>query len=209
MDALQTLLASPKPGPKPFSTDTPTTPHSLGTAHSLTRHRKNLPATANAPGRNLSARWEQREKSLRKKEELVKEKEELEEEGVTEGATSESVGAILSAPGAETFRGFVIPQEPQPPADDECCMSGCAICVYDLYDDSMQSYEDSVSAVQSNLRALGVLEAEWPDSIRPKGSADADGKDGAATAGGAGGRGQVLSAFEELERSLKAKQTAG
>ena len=79
-------------------------------------------------------------------------------------------------------------------------MTGCAICVYDLYEDSLQSYDDSVEALQKNLRAQDVPESEWPESIRP------DGKSGSNNSGGGGGKSPTLSAFEELERKLQAKQ---
>ena len=36
-------------------------------------------------------------------------------------------------PTARVVRGVEIPLRPPPPASDECCMSGCARCVYDLY----------------------------------------------------------------------------
>ncbi|KIJ91882.1 hypothetical protein K443DRAFT_685677 [Laccaria amethystina LaAM-08-1] len=45
-----------------------------------------------------------------------------------------------------------------PPADDECCMSGCAVCVYDLYEESLASYEDSITT----LREFGPLRYHKP-----------------------------------------------
>ena len=84
-------------------------------------------------------------------------------------------------------------------------MSGCAICVYDLYEDSLQSYEDSLSTVRSNLQAIGVPEEEWPVSIRPGGSAGPSSGDSSSGGGELERKSQVLSAFEEWERSLRAK----
>ena len=80
-------------------------------------------------------------------------------------------------------------------------MSGCAICVYDLYEDSLQSYDDSVDAIQSKLRSMEVPELEWPDSIRPGQSEEP----GTTTTGGPSGKSPALTAFEELERKLAAK----
>ena len=88
-------------------------------------------------------------------------------------------------------------------------MSGCAICVYDLYEESLEAYENSLNTLISNLDALGIPEHEWPESIRPSNvtnNAETSGESGS----GAGERkAQVLSAFEELERSLQAKREAG
>ena len=60
------------------------------------------------------------------------------------------------------FHGFVVPKEPKPPEPDgefpasfhleldnegaclECCMSGCAVCVYDLYEDALLAYRASM-----------------------------------------------------------------
>lgn len=59
-----------------------------------------------------------------------------------------------------------MPQEPKPPDSDECCMSGCAICVYDLYDDSLNSYKESVLSLRTSLEALRIPESEWPLSVQ-------------------------------------------
>ncbi|TEB32782.1 hypothetical protein FA13DRAFT_1837911 [Coprinellus micaceus] len=152
-------------------------------------------------GRNLSQRWVQIERTFRAKRELVEEKEEIEEE-TSENLAQAKVGGVKEKgrENVEMFKGFIIPKKPNPPADDECCMSGCAICVYDLYEDSLESYYEGVQAIQSKLRALGVPDPEWPESIRPKYSGNST-----EASGRGSGKSQVLSAFEELERKLAAK----
>lgn len=105
-----------EPG-KVSSNDTP------AIAHTLARHPKDFPLTiGGAPGRNLSERWIQKERSLRKKQGLVKQFEELQDGCQTEDISTSEDTVVLSAEAlssaAVTFKGFVIPQEPKPPADD-------------------------------------------------------------------------------------------
>ncbi|KAG6909015.1 hypothetical protein DXG01_002401 [Tephrocybe rancida] len=98
----------------------------------------------------------------------------------------------------ETFYGFEVPKEPTPPQDDECCMSNCAVCVYDLYEESLDDYRKSITVLRSALSTRGIPEDEWPKAVR------------SPTAIGPGDRKEVvLSAFEEMERALeKKRQTA-
>ena len=74
-------------------------------------------------------------------------------------------------------------------------MSGCAICVYDLYQDAMNTYNRSLESLRISFSNLQIPEYEWPISVR-----DLKGTD-------KGGRRVVrdvsLSAFEELENSLR------
>jgi hypothetical protein len=77
----------------------------------------------------------------------------------------------------------------------ECCMSGCAVCVHDLYQESLDDYNASVAAVRASLADMKVPEDEWPETIRP----------------GAEKRTSLppsLSAFQEMERALKARREA-
>ena len=121
--------------------------------------------------------------------------------------------------------GFVIPDEPKPPADDgmisfstlhleyylaytnhysltlfvECCMSGCAICVYDLYNEALEDYTKAIESLRTSLRTLGISEDKWPPKVR--------------TSQGETKRVEVkkdsaLSAFEEFERQLKMRKEA-
>ena len=34
-----------------------------------------------------------------------------------------------------------MPEEPESPNSEECCMSGCRVCVYDLYEQNVEKYE--------------------------------------------------------------------
>ncbi|MUI14433.1 oxidoreductase-like protein [Massilia dura] len=38
------------------------------------------------------------------------------------------------------------PEPPVPPAPDDCCHSGCAVCVFDLYNDALERYETLLAA---------------------------------------------------------------
>ena len=76
------------------------------------------------------------------------------------------------------------------------------MCVYDLYEESMDAYQDAVLAFCSSLSALKIPRSTWPPSISylqsspslPPGGSDRQRKEA------------VMSAFEELERKLEAKQ---
>jgi hypothetical protein len=93
-----------------------------------------------------------------------------------------------------TIAGFVIPEEPIPPSDEECCMSGCAICVYDLYEESLEAYKESIVALRLSLSALSIPDSEWPDRIRTN------------TPTAKKRQEVILDAFEEMERQLKEKK---
>ena len=82
-------------------------------------------------------------------------------------------------------------------------MSGCAVCVYDLYEESLDAHKDSVAAIRTSLSSLKIPESEWPPSIRMRPSlAQSIPPGGSNTQRKA----VVMSAFEELEKSLNAKQ---
>ncbi|EKM78410.1 hypothetical protein AGABI1DRAFT_114696 [Agaricus bisporus var. burnettii JB137-S8] len=90
-----------------------------------------------------------------------------------------------------TFKGFVVPIQPLPPHSDECCMSGCAVCVYDLYEESLEAYNESLDTLRKQLTEMNVPEYEWPKHIQThqlKKSTNV-----------------VMNAFEEMERRLKEK----
>jgi Oxidoreductase-like protein, N-terminal len=80
----------------------------------------------------------------------------------------------------------------------ECCMSGCAVCVHDLYQESLDVYRASVLSVRASLTAMKVPIEQWPETIRPK-----SGEKTPLLASSVS-----LSAFEEMERALKARRKA-
>jgi hypothetical protein len=115
------------------------------------------------------------------------------------------------------FKGFHIPEEPKPPEPDgwlaltfslarryshhfsikECCMSGCAICVHDLYQDALTAYHDSLESLCLALSDLHIPESEWPTGVRRSEEAKTLDRNPANVS---------LIAFEELERKLRAKR---
>ncbi|KDQ32115.1 hypothetical protein PLEOSDRAFT_154320 [Pleurotus ostreatus PC15] len=144
-------------------------------------------------GQNLSLRYARLERSLRGKESFQKELDEL--AWASEVQTHPSASANTTGKdGSLMFRGFFVPEKPRPPEADECCMSGCAVCVYDLYEDSLSAYKESLATLRSSLEERGIPETEWPSPLRGAGT-PVPPKNNVA-----------LSAFEEFERALKAKK---
>ncbi|KAF8626747.1 hypothetical protein AX15_004710 [Amanita polypyramis BW_CC] len=134
-------------------------------------------------GQNLSERYKRLERSLRGKAVL-------EDASMASNPGSGSVNGVATKDKI-VFGGLEIPKEPKSPESDECCMSGCAVCVYDLYEEAMERYREEMGMVEGRLRQMGVEGSGWPV-----------GKDRE------GGTRQsvVLDAFGELERQLAAKR---
>jgi len=163
-------------------------------------------------GRNLYERYRALERALRGKEAFARGKGELAHHVPVISISVEDTNPKKES--VETFHGFVVPQEPKPPADDgvlplnnpypdifinhttECCMSGCTVCVYDLYEESLASYEDSIAALRKSLGALGIPPDMWPPNVRP----DVEKSTPESR------KGVILNAFEEMERKLKEKK---
>ena len=75
-------------------------------------------------------------------------------------------------------------------------MSGCAVCVHDLYQESLEAYDASIASIRASLIVLNIPEAEWPAQIQT------------AAAGKERKKDVALSAFEQMELELSAKQEA-
>jgi hypothetical protein len=72
-------------------------------------------------------------------------------------------------------------------------MSGCAICVYDLYEESLAAYYDSVVTLRKKLMEMSIPEYQWPKHIQT-GHAQPEKPTNV-----------VMSTFQEMERRLKEK----
>ncbi|KAG1722767.1 hypothetical protein EDB19DRAFT_1645605 [Suillus lakei] len=140
-------------------------------------------------GKNLTERYRKLENTLRRGNAVMKQISELSQE--VEDGSNLRHGAPNTP---DTTAGFVVPEEPIPPSDEECCMSGCAICVYDLYEESLQAYKESIVALRLSLSALSIPESEWPDRVKTNTPATAKRQE------------VILSAFEEMERQMKEKK---
>ena len=85
-------------------------------------------------------------------------------------------------------------------------MSGCAICVYDLYDDAMSAFQDAWAAARDELRAKGVDEISWPAELREKLSAPNSKRYQGPNLHKLVD--PVKAAFEKMERELEARRAA-
>jgi hypothetical protein len=45
-------------------------------------------------------------------------------------------------------------------------MSGCAVCVYDLYLSSLEDFKRDLATLRTRLRGQSVPVAEWPEELR-------------------------------------------
>ena len=180
-------------------------------------------------GQDLSKRFTRLERAVRGKTSYGRDIEELERSSAVpdpapytqEESTQQATASIAPSHASATrriFRGFVVPEPPKPPADDgtfqymsflghafilsqsECCMSGCAVCVYDLYDEARQDYMQAMDKLRTELTKLGVPKSQWPADVQ------GDGQDSDPTPAPRPSQSVTLSAFEQLELALKAKR---
>lgn len=54
-----------------------------------------------------------------------------------------------------------LPPKPEPPADGECCESGCDPCVYDYYYEALERWRQEVAAIQA--RRAGATDQDSHD----------------------------------------------
>ncbi|PPQ94400.1 hypothetical protein CVT25_002488 [Psilocybe cyanescens] len=143
-------------------------------------------------GHNLSDRYLRLEKSLRGKDSISQAI-----DGLIHPDPDTPKSKQKQKP-VQLFHGFVVPEEPKLPADDECCMSGCAVCVYDLYEESLEAYQEALAQLRANLSGKNIPEYEWPLTIRHK--------ELTSNIGVEKRKETILSAFEEMERNLLLKK---
>jgi hypothetical protein len=75
-------------------------------------------------------------------------------------------------------------------------MSGCAVCVNDLYADALSAYQDALSAFRKSLVSANIPVTDWPAHVRTPTATDSAPRTGNI----------ALSAFEQMERALAAKK---
>ncbi|KAL5476726.1 hypothetical protein ACEPAI_2912 [Sanghuangporus weigelae] len=160
-------------------------------------------------GQDLGNRYVRLERSLRGKEGYQREIEEFRDEEESLNANASAVdkkekgdaNVVKRRKGKQPlmFMGYTIPEAPKPPGPDECCMSGCAVCVHDLYAEALDAHESTLQSIRSALHDKGVAEETWPKQLRYGLSAEAiEGENDNAS----------LSAFEQMELQLAAKKRA-
>lgn len=81
----------------------------------------------------------------------------------------------------------------------ECCMSGCAVCIYDLYMEAKEGYRQSLRTALTQLEEKGVPKELWPVEVvalaeKRKSHPDLEEQ---------GEEDPTMKAFLELERRLK------
>ncbi|KAF9923963.1 hypothetical protein FBU30_005983 [Linnemannia zychae] len=113
------------------------------------------------------------------------------------GSSTFTTGSALSTPRAESidYHGFKIPIKPTPPGAEDCCMSGCAHCIYDIYEEDRQEYSANLAKVLDEISKAGLP----PPDI---GNKTKDG-DGAQSTNSDDDMDPGMKAFLELERKLK------
>ncbi|KAF8324504.1 hypothetical protein F5887DRAFT_902722 [Amanita rubescens] len=132
-------------------------------------------------GQNLSERYKRLERSLRGKDKGTGNEMRL------TGKRSEDTSSMeKTKEDILMFRGIEMRREPKAPdSEGECCMSGCAVCVYDLYEEAVEKWKVEVEGVKGRLKEMGVDESEWPVGLQTQQRKNV-----------------VQDAFEQLEREL-------
>lgn len=138
--------------------------------------------------------------------------------GAVESSDTQRRAESESSTPKHTIRGISIPLKPPPPGAEDCCMSGCARCVYDLYKEDLEEYQESLTSVRSKLLEIGVGSEEW--NVDWLGKMPTGGSGGGAASDDLShedkadeevdaviaGLDPSMKAFLEMERKMKRKQ---
>lgn len=82
-------------------------------------------------------------------------------------SAEELVGKFDEA-GSVFIRGVKVPWRPSAPGPEDCCMSGCDGCVYDLYRKDLDLYQEELFQARSRLVDLQTPLEEWRDDLLEK-----------------------------------------
>lgn len=78
-------------------------------------------------------------------------------------------------------------------------MSGCAVCVYDLYEDALETYRDELSLTHREFISKNIPKALWPMEIKQLEESGRSKKKVMSTGSAS------MDAFKQLELRLKEK----
>ncbi|KAK0555741.1 hypothetical protein OC844_006021 [Tilletia horrida] len=130
----------------------------------------------------------------------------------TTTAVQEEEEVVVAAGGAGPkpvlIRDVLVPRKPPPPGPEDCCMSGCAHCTYDVYADAIQEYIAELGRARDALVGLvpALGEGEWAEAEalgikRPSASSGGPAQPRGGRSGGGGG-GANDEAEAEAEREV-------
>ncbi|KAM0791046.1 hypothetical protein ACM66B_004341 [Microbotryomycetes sp. NB124-2] len=69
----------------------------------------------------------------------------------TRADTTHSTASSTDNNKVQTYLGVTLPLKPPPPGPEECCQSGCATCVYDIYLDSIETFHVLVTEAKAKV----------------------------------------------------------
>ncbi|KAJ1923682.1 hypothetical protein IWQ60_005708 [Tieghemiomyces parasiticus] len=128
-------------------------------------------------------------------------------------AEPQPTAPVLCEEGLQRLVAQLPSKPPEAPTSDMCCMSGCARCVWDIYNDDLQDFEKQIEAIRTAYHAAGLPP---PAKLRQLETTAAEDQAlnplAAASAGLAAAPSQptspadaAMKAFQELERKLSQK----
>ncbi|KDQ08145.1 hypothetical protein BOTBODRAFT_59497 [Botryobasidium botryosum FD-172 SS1] len=170
--------------------------HSTTLRHISTSSHGVLPRPRRG-GRNLSARYQLSVPWCPRANTLNEESPPLSPQGQAHAGASAAAERIGREKDHYVVGGVSIPVKPKEPESDECCMSGCAVCVYDLYESTLEDYRDALASAHRELISKGVSRDLWPEDIKLLEGGKNVARAHMSPAGAS------MDAFKELERRLQ------
>ncbi|KAG0141322.1 hypothetical protein CROQUDRAFT_663988 [Cronartium quercuum f. sp. fusiforme G11] len=90
-----------------------------------------------------------------------------------------------------------VPSKPTPPGPEDCCMSGCAHCVHDIYFEELTAYQAALRNVKQQIQELGISESSSEHDVESRACEETEEE----------AMDPAIKAFLALERKLKGKST--